>query len=310
MNAEKTLKKRIDLIFGILCLPIANLVLVSVPMGILELLRAKGLSVSDYVMDFIAPQVFYPVLNLITILAVLKFMPLQGGIKGLFRPLQKDFLPWLGFFLGAVALGNTLNNLLTDVFERLSGIELPPVFSEHNPTNLQEGILFFFTVALLPAISEEFLFRAFAGEGLRAFHPGGAVILSAFAFGMAHATLQQIPFAVFMGLAFGLVYIRTGNLFYPVLLHFVNNSWACTTTFLQVAFGKDVMDTVVRIGNLAFLFVGVVSFLLLKEKKAFSFSEMPKTVAGKTFLCETFTSVGFWAFTGLYAVLTVAGLMQ
>jgi hypothetical protein len=136
------------------------------------------------------------------------------------------------------------------------------------------------------------------------------VILSAFAFGMAHATLQQIPFAVFMGLAFGLVYIRTGNLFYPVLLHFVNNSWACTTTFLQVAFGKDVMGTVVRIGNLAFLFVGVVSFLWLKEKKAFSFSEMPKTVDGKTVLRSTLTSVGFWAFTGLYAVLTVVGLMQ
>ena len=305
MNAEKTLRSRINLIFGILCLPLVNLYLISF---FVQFLVSSGVAVSDYVLEFAVPQTLYPLLNLILALIALKFMPLKGGIKGVFRPVKKDFLPWLGFFLGAVVLGNGLNNLLTNAFERLSGIELPPVFNEHNPTNLQEGILFFFLVALLPAFSEEFLFRVFGCGGLREFHPAGAAVLSAFAFGMVHATLQQIPFAIFMGLVFGLIYVVTGNLWYPVLLHFVNNAWACAVTFAGIAFGEETASVLYGAGNLLFLFAGVVSFLWLKERNAFSFAALSRSVDGTTVLRSTLTSVGFWCFTVLYGLLTVAGL--
>ena len=304
------LRKRINLIFGVLCIPIAFQFFLGFLLGILTVLREYGIFLSDYTLSFVIPQTVYPLLNALLALTVLLSLPRQRGVKGMLQPVKKDFFPWFGFFLGAVTVGNFANNFLMTLFERLTGIGLPAVFSEYDPSTVGQGVLFFFVIAVLPAVSEELLFRGLGGGGLAEFHPTGAVVLSAFAFGLMHATVQQIPFAVFMGLVFGLIYVRTGNLLYPILLHFANNTWACAITFLQIAFGEEVTGIVYLIGSTVFFVAGIVSFRWLKKNGKLTLKEAPARVDGKTVLQSTLTSVGFWGFTALHVLLTVLNLMS
>lgn len=84
------------------------------------------------------------------------------------------------------------------------------------------------TIALVGPVVEEFVFReAMLGSMLR----GGvgrwtAVLFSAFLFGLVHGNPVQIPFAFIVGIIFGLIYCRTGNVALTSAIHIANNSIA------------------------------------------------------------------------------------
>jgi len=82
------------------------------------------------------------------------------------------------------------------------------------------------STAVLPAILEELLFRGVVLQLLRPAGDRTALILSALLFGMAHGTVEQIPFAFVVGLACGYYVLKTGNLFLGMVLHFLNNAMA------------------------------------------------------------------------------------
>ena len=79
------------------------------------------------------------------------------------------------------------------------------------------------TVIVGPA-TEELLFRGFVQ---RIFHRNMegwlAVLLGGIIFGIAHFSPTLLPGATFVGIVFGYLFYRTGNLVYPVLGHAVYN---------------------------------------------------------------------------------------
>ena len=81
-------------------------------------------------------------------------------------------------------------------------------------------------IALLSPVAEELCFRgAIVGGMLRRGHrPLTAVLVSSLLFGLIHFNPAQVPFAFAMGLVFGVLYVRTGSLLLPLLVHVVNNS--------------------------------------------------------------------------------------
>ena len=96
-------------------------------------------------------------------------------------------------------------------------------------------------IALLGPLSEELCFRAAIIGGM--VRIGGnrmtAVLVSSLLFGLVHLNPAQIPFATVMGVALGLLYVRTESVLLPLLVHVLNNSIAV----LQIAImGEAVKD--------------------------------------------------------------------
>ncbi len=91
----------------------------------------------------------------------------------------------------------------------------------------QHFAMTFFVLAVAAPVLEEFLFRGIILKFLlRKTGPWHAITVSAFVFAVFHLNLWQGIGAFLMGIYFGYLYWKTGSLFYPVLLHFVNNATA------------------------------------------------------------------------------------
>jgi membrane protease YdiL (CAAX protease family) len=86
------------------------------------------------------------------------------------------------------------------------------------------GVIFYtVTVAVMPAICEELLFRGVVLNGLKHLGAVPAVVLSAALFMLFHQNPQQVIHQFVLGLILGYVVLRTGSIWTGVLVHFTNN---------------------------------------------------------------------------------------
>lgn len=106
------------------------------------------------------------------------------------------------------------------------------------------GLLFnLFMIALIPALGEEFLFRGtlqrIFSEWFR--NPHLAVWLAAVLFSLAHYQFLGFMPRIILGGLFGYVFLWTGNIWFPVIAHFLNNAVAVLyyDLFLQGKVGPD-----------------------------------------------------------------------
>ncbi|MCK9480658.1 MAG: CPBP family intramembrane metalloprotease [Bacteroidia bacterium] len=99
---------------------------------------------------------------------------------------------------------------------------------------LSDLLIRLFVMALLPAFVEEVFFRGllqrFITEWFGSIWTG--IIVSALVFALFHFRITQILPIFFVGLLFGYIYYRTGNLYYTILMHFVHNGSIVILTYL------------------------------------------------------------------------------
>lgn len=82
-------------------------------------------------------------------------------------------------------------------------------------------------ISIIGPIEEEIIFRLIIlGVLLKKYTPWKAILISALIFGVIHFNPVQVVGAFLLGLLFGWVYYRTGNILVPTLLHIINNSMA------------------------------------------------------------------------------------
>ncbi len=97
--------------------------------------------------------------------------------------------------------------------------------------NISLGLLLF-TIAVLPAVCEEFAFRGFVLSGLRhTGHKWRAIIVSSIFFGLTHGLLQQSLVAGLVGVVIGYLAVQTGSILPGVLFHMVHNSLGVLRAF-------------------------------------------------------------------------------
>lgn len=84
-----------------------------------------------------------------------------------------------------------------------------------------------FALAVTPAFCEEVLFRGYLQRQFeRAAGVAGGIVLTGLLFGLYHFRLSQaVPLAV-LGIFLGYVVWRTGSIWVPIVIHFVNNAFA------------------------------------------------------------------------------------
>ena len=300
------LRRNVRLAFTLAALTAAVQVILLFSLALLSVGLPAGL-LPKYFTDFLLPQILYPVMTggLALIFLICADAPLKEMI-----PLRKvranEFLPWFGVFLLVSVVANDLTDRISYLLED-SGVPVEDVFAEAEPTTALQAAGYFFVIAVLPPLSEELLFRAGVAGLIRQSHPTAAVLLSAFAFGLMHATLQQIPFAFGVGLVLGLVYVRTGNFIYPVLFHFFNNAWACVLTFLS-AWGHEAAAMALgAAADAVFVVAGVFGLVYLIRRGRLLPYVSPEQKALRP-VHSTVSAPSFWIFTGIYLTLTVIGV--
>ena len=121
-----------------------------------------------------------------------------------------------------------------------------------------------FLMAVLPAVSEEITFRGVLQQLMTAPHrlsPHLAIWLTAIIFSAVHMQFYGFVPRMLMGALFGYMFVWTGSLWVPMLMHFVNNGMAVLLYFLANKAGWD-MDEVDAIGTNETLWLGIVSLVL------------------------------------------------
>lgn len=130
---------------------------------------------------------------------------------------------------GVVPLSLLCSQLATLLVKWLPGADwgVGKMFDEIVQAPLPVSLL---AIAIVPAFSEELLFRGLIGRGLLArwgLWPG--MLLTSFLFGLIHVAPAQAVAVIPLGLAIHWVYYTTRSFWGPILVHLFNNAWA---TFL------------------------------------------------------------------------------
>lgn len=80
-------------------------------------------------------------------------------------------------------------------------------------------------IGVLPAFSEEFIFRGLIFHGYKKVSPLRAMILSGFLFGLIHLNINQFLYAFVMGFLFSLIVYVTNSLWASITAHLVFNGF-------------------------------------------------------------------------------------
>lgn len=116
-------------------------------------------------------------------------------------------------------------------------------------------------IAIMPALGEEFFFRGLLQKTLSdKLGKHWAIWVAAIVFSAIHFQFYGFIPRMLMGAAFGYMLLWTGNIWYPVLAHFVNNVTA-VIYFYQKGKNATVIDAE-NIGTGDTLYLGLLSLVL------------------------------------------------
>lgn len=129
--------------------------------------------------------------------------------------------------IGGCILGTIALDLLSEL------VALPNIMEEQMIDMCREpwGML---AIAVGAPLGEEVMFRwGIMGHMLRRNCSAPiAIVVSAVLFGLLHMNPAQVFFAGAMGIMLGILYWRSGNIIWPIILHILNNSVACLQVWL------------------------------------------------------------------------------
>jgi hypothetical protein len=202
-------------------------------------------------------------------------------------------------------------NIVFTILSR-AGINLPIVEAVLPDADTPlKALAFIVVIAILPALCEEFIFRVVFMGTLAPISVGGAIIVSSFAFGMMHGTVQQIPFAFCLGIALAWAYKRTGNYRIPVLAHFINNLISCVFTLLADRLPEMLFSLISIVIVGAVFLCGIIAFVgFLLNKKPAPKNEIQPEVGAATGLGLALRAPMFWVFTAVYVGMTVVNTIS
>lgn len=92
------------------------------------------------------------------------------------------------------------------------------------------------TVGILAPIVEEFILRKLLVDRVVKYGEWTAILTSGVLFGLLHGNFQQLFFATFIGIFFAYIYVRTGKIWYTILLHMIVNLTTSVFTMYFISF--------------------------------------------------------------------------
>lgn len=176
--------------------------------------------------------------------------------------LGKDIWKYISFLFTAQLIG-ILCYLFIQIISIPFGISWGGSELELPTTYVFDSIIYCLFVCIAAPVGEELLFRGAILKSLLPYGSKFAIIVSAVLFGMIHGNFEQIPFALFAGLIFGYVSVKTDSLFYSIILHIFNNSWAVAYGLFYTA----APDIVLNISMIIILLIGVAGLIIILQDR-------------------------------------------
>ncbi len=236
-------------------------------------------------------------------------IPLSEGLP--FRKTSAaDVTLYVAFGCLCCLLANYPANLVLKLFNSCGFSGMPPEMPLNNDPAVL--VLYGVSLAVIPPLVEEIMFRGVILQSLRRYGDGFAVLFSAALFGLYHGNLIQMVFAFLSGLALGFVVIRTGSLLPAVLIHFFNNAVSYAVELVQRFYGQSTADYVNSIVTYVILVLGIGSLIVLfmqhklrgerRSRNVLSFSSRLSAAwgnwGGVCFLAYGIVSSLYWVFYG------------
>ena len=182
------------------------------------------------------------------------------------KPEKGTFLPTVLMGLGGCMLANYASNFILRLFSAF-GL-YPTGGSVDTGTTVPELLISTVTVAIIPALFEEFAMRGiFMGLLAKKTTKTAAIILSAIAFGAFHGNFVQMPFAFIVGILLGCAYYTTGSMWAGMVIHFANNFYSVLMDWLMQGFPPILGDVVSAAVTLVLVALGIVGFMMLSKRK-------------------------------------------
>lgn len=130
---------------------------------------------------------------------------------------MKNFLIFVPMIFCLTYAGNIIGNLLAALFSGGTAQNaLEGYVMDSNPLKI-------LVMVILAPLLEEYVFRKQVIDRTRQYGEKTAVFLSAITFGLFHMNLFQFFYAFAVGWILAYIYIRTGRIRYPVILHSIMN---------------------------------------------------------------------------------------
>ena len=218
-----------------------------------------------------------------------------------------------GTFFGGILLGIgwcTVANFITGLLQTVLEPVFPIVQNEiETPNGIIGFVISVLSMAVAPALLEEFIFRGAIMGTLLKFGKGFAIFTSALLFGLVHGNLVQIPFAFMVGIILGVLTLRTGSIWTAVIVHFLNNFISVCLDYLSKNISEDLMSGISLILMGVMVALGLLGFFLLykKNNKFLIFEKTPHISTPKQrfgWLCSTATIIVFFVIVGIEVLIT------
>lgn len=132
-----------------------------------------------------------------------------------------QFLCCIPIAFATMYLGNIFGLVLTAVIGAVKGSAVTNDIVELVTGTNMWGT--FLVAVLIAPMMEEFLFRKLIVDRSVKYGEGVAVVLSGLMFGLFHGNLNQFFYAFLLGMLFAFIYVKTGNIWYTVILHMIVN---------------------------------------------------------------------------------------
>ncbi|MBR0134816.1 MAG: CPBP family intramembrane metalloprotease, partial [Clostridia bacterium] len=192
----------------------------------------------------------------------------KSGIDDLRVPLGKAF-PGADMYLlipaglGVCFIGSVLTNYFA-AWADSNGFGFNSYYEALNDPGAPDGvagvIILILHSAVVPAIVEELAFRGVVMQTLRKFGDVFAIVSSAVLFGLIHANMTQVPFAIVAGIALGYCATVTGTLRTSITVHFLNNFVSVMVTLISRYFGDTPATVFSSVAMYGFIIIGLIAF--------------------------------------------------
>lgn len=182
--------------------------------------------------------------------------------------------------LGAALACNYISMLFT-FFMNSAGLD-PTVDTSFTTSTPFDIVLYFVTVALIPALVEEFLFRGVVLGTLKKYSGALAIVVSGTLFGLLHGNFYQIPFTIPVGIILGYVCIKSNSMLPGIIIHFFNNALSVLYDVLSqnAWFTDNINILIITLITLIAAILGIVSAIIIIKKKTdyFKFSDSDNVI--------------------------------
>ena len=159
----------------------------------------------------------------------------------------------------------------------------------------------FFTVAVLPAFMEEFVFRGIFLRETKEFSLIARVLLCGVLFALYHQNPAQTIYQFVCGAAFALVAIKSGSFLPTALSHLINNGLILTLTKFGISSFNTPLYIVILVLS-GICLVGSLAYRLVFERKK---EEKAKGNYGHFFACA---AVGILMLLFSWSAVLLSGL--